>query len=408
MKTQSFAEIEHYDFTQKLLQNIKSEISEKPKEYILNVNEDEFKNYLVETFKLEPIIIDTNTEIIKEPVRAEKFIDTHYGESYKVETYRFTVTYSFSGSPVLFRVKPSTFVMTTAKIDIDRLSNVVAIFFDINKLDAPAFDAAKKQMYQSAFANVKNINALVTQWNNELQKNINLFFDTTKSKYKNENAFYEAIKVKVNKDSGDIFNVPTVRRKIIIQPKVSQKNFTPEPTMDFENYNDIILHIYNSGKNMEKKPALYIGKDEEGLRDQFLFVLESRYDGITATGETFNRSGKTDIILKHAKDGSNLFVAECKVWHGPSEFLKAISQLFDLYLTWRDSKVALLIFVRNKDFTNVINQVKSVVKTHAYFIKESGNHGETSLSYIFHLPQDKAKEVYFEIMLFHYDKEDKV
>jgi hypothetical protein len=155
---------------------------------------------------------------------------------------------------------------------------------------------------------------------------------------------------------------------------------------------------------MEKKPALYQDKDEEGLRDQFLFVLETRYEETTATGETFNRGGKTDIILKYSKDGSNLFVAECKFWHGASEFLKAISQLFDRYLTWRDSKAALLIFVKNKDFSNVLTTVKDEVKKHPYYKRDKGVRGETSFSYLFRLPQDENKDVYFEIMVFHYDK----
>lgn len=96
-------------------------------------------------------------------------------------------------------------------------------------------------------------------------------------------------------------------------------------------FNDVLKVIYDSGKSMERKPALYQDKDEEGLRDQFVFVLETRYESITASGETFNRSGKTDILLKHAQDGSNVFVAECKVWHGASEFLLAITQLFEKY-----------------------------------------------------------------------------
>jgi hypothetical protein len=169
-------------------------------------------------------------------------------------------------------------------------------------------------------------------------------------------------------------------------------------------YDDILRVIYDSGKNMEKKPALYNGKDEEGLRDQFLFVLETRYDGTTATGETFNRGGKTDIILKYAKDGSNLFVAECKFWHGSSELMKAISQLFDRYLTWRDSKAALIMFVKNKDFSNVLNTIRTDIKAHPYYTREAGNRGESSFSYIFSLPQDTEKTVFFEVMVFHYDK----
>ena len=50
-----------------------------------------------------------------------------------------------------------------------------------------------------------------------------------------------------------------------------------------------------------KETALYKGKDEEGIRDQFLFLLK-RYESITATGETFNKKGgKIDIILSIQK-----------------------------------------------------------------------------------------------------------
>jgi len=169
-------------------------------------------------------------------------------------------------------------------------------------------------------------------------------------------------------------------------------------------YDDILKVIYDFGKSMERKPSTYIGKDEESLRDQFLLILETRYNGITATGETFNCGGKTDIILKYANDGSNLFVAECKFWHGTVEFHKAISQLFDRYLTWRDSKVTLMVFVDNKDFSNVIDTIKVEANKHPYYLKSVGNRGETSFSYHYHLPNDKNKIVLLEIMAFHFIK----
>jgi predicted alpha/beta-fold hydrolase len=153
---------------------------------------------------------------------------------------------------------------------------------------------------------------------------------------------------------------------------------------------------------METKPSLYQKKDEESLRDQFLFVLESRYESTTATGETFNHNGRADILLKYAKDSSNLFVAECKLWYGASEFINGISQLFDRYLTWRDSKTALLLFVKNKDFSNVLFTIKDEVKKHPYFVRENGLRGDSSFSYIFRLPQDPQKEVLFEIIAFHF------
>ena len=167
-------------------------------------------------------------------------------------------------------------------------------------------------------------------------------------------------------------------------------------------YKDILKIIYEAGKNMEKKPSLYENKDEEGLRDQFLFILETRYEGTTATGETFNKRGKTDLLMKHSKDNSNLFIAECKFWHGRSAFHKAISQLFERYLTWRDSKVALIFFVRNKNFSTVLKSIKTESKKNKYYYKDKGKHGESSFSFIFSLPQDPNKHVYLEIIAFHY------
>lgn len=99
-----------------------------------------------------------------------------------------------------------------------------------------------------------------------------------------------------------------------------------------------------------------------------------------------------------------LGIAECKFWHGAAELHKAISQLFDRYLTWRNSKVALILFITNKEFTKVIETIKSETVKHPYFLKEIGARGETSFSYQFHLPQDEDKKVYLEILAFHYDK----
>ncbi len=135
----------------------------------------------------------------------------------------------------------------------------------------------------------------------------------------------------------------------------------------------------------------------------FVTLLETRFQSTTVTGETFNHGGKTDILLKHT-DGSNVFVAECKIWHGQQHFKDAISQLFDRYLTWRDTKAALLLFVTGTNLTSVLETIKRHISSHPYFKRSNGNHGETSLSYIFGLPQDHQKDVYLEVMAFNFDK----
>lgn len=405
-RIKSFREISSHDFTRQLVDKIKKEIENKGKEYILGVDEEEYKAYLIDNYSLEPLSIDYDSEIVDKPTVSKEWLeDRFYREKYEAEVFNFTIRYNFTGSSVLFKVQPSSWTMTSAEIYVDEQNSTVSFSFKLYKKDPEEFKRTKSDYQRRAFTNIGNTNKEATSWMQSLPGTVNSLFQQQKNKYLQEDDFFTAINVKVNKDTTSVFTAPTIKKKIIPQPSVSKnKEFSSEPMMAKEMYDDILKVIYDLGKSMEKKPSTYKDKDEEGIRDQFLLVLETRYDSTTASGETFNRGGKTDIILKYAKDGSNLFVAECKFWHGASEFHKAISQLFDRYLTWRDSKTALMLFVTNKDFTNVIDTIKKETSNHPYFLKSVGTRGETSFSFHFHLPQDKDKTVFLEIIAFHYDK----
>lgn len=397
------------DFPKYYYQSIREEISSKGKNYILNVDETEFIEYLSEKYRIEPLNIILKSEEVSPPVKSQERVNNNWGEEYLADCYNFRIKYHFTGKADLFAVKPNPYTYSTYDIDVNFVDKTVSFNIKIFRQDAEEFNKAKSDAYSNAFANLNKVNDHVIQFNSDYEKVITSIFQQAKNKYREENAFFSAINVKVDKNTQSIFTAPTIKKKIITQPKVSEnREFSSVPTMSKEMYLDVLKVVYDSGKSMEKKPALYLGKDEEGLRDQFLFVLETRYEGTTATGETFNRGGKADIILKYASDGSNLFIAECKIWHGSSEFLKAISQLFDRYLTWRDSKVALMLFVKNKDISNVLKIIKEDISKHEYYLQYKHDRGESSFSYEFHLPNDHDKKVELEVMIFHFDKEEKL
>jgi len=398
----SFNEIDSYNVEKNLSKDIKEDIEKTTKDYILGVDEDEFANYLIEKYKIEPITIYPESEIINKPRVIKETVQGYYGSSYEREAYEFTVEYNFTGSDSLFRVRPSSWKMVSAKIFIT--SNSVSFSFILDQKDPEQFKKEKQCMYNDAFANLDNANDFANEWNKKIPNIVNDFFRQRKKKYIEENDFFAAINVKINDDTQSLFIVPAVKKKMIPQPIISKtKEFASEPTVSNTMYEDIIKIIYDIGKGMEKKPSLYKSKDEESLRDHLLLILETRYDAITATGETFNRKGKTDILLKYANDGSNVFVAECKFWRGASEFQKAIFQLLG-YLTWRDSKTALILFVQNNDFSNVLQTIKEEIKSNPHYVKGNGSRGESSFSYIFNLPQDKDKHILIEIIVFHFDK----
>lgn len=401
---QSFAEVDWDNFAMNLVNQIKNQIESQKKDYILTIDETEYKNYLFSEFELEELEIIKETEEII-PSTSKQIEHGRSGRPFERDIYIFVIRYSFKGSPFLFKLHPNHFSVTSNKIYVDDKTMKVSYTFKMDKRDAAEFEREKRDGYHHSFINISNINAEVIKWNAQLPNIISNNFDHIKQKYLAENDFFKEINAKVNPNTSTIYTVPTIKKKIIPKPEASSKEkYNNFPSMSMEMYLDVIKVIYSAGKAMERKPSLYKDKDEEGLRDQFLYILETRYEGITATGETFNRNGKTDILLKYSKDGSNLFVAECKFWHGIEEYFKAINQLFDNYLTWSDSKSALIVFVTNKDFTNVLNTVKNGINNHPLFIKANGSNGDTSLSYIFSLPQDKMKEIYFEVMLFHFDR----
>jgi hypothetical protein len=150
-------------------------------------------------------------------------------------------------------------------------------------------------------------------------------------------------------------------------------------------------------KQFERLPSTYAGKEEEHLRDHFLLILEPNFEG-SATGETFNKTGKTDILLRH--DGSNVFVAELKYWRGKKAYLETVTQLLS-YLTWRDSKAAIIVFVPNKDLTAVLSTIEQTTAEHSNHLGLVSIREPGWYEYRFHVNNDRNREVKLAVQVFH-------
>jgi hypothetical protein len=209
------------------------------------------------------------------------------------------------------------------------------------------------------------------------------------------------IPLKANESAPKTFSIPDpkLREKIVVNtPEFSNAPFVPEPALDYSVYQKILKAIDDMGRNFERMPSLYSNKDEESLRDHILSILDPNFQMGSATGETFNKAGKTDILLRY--DSSVAFIAECKFWTGIQGFYKTIDQLLS-YLTWRDSKAAIVLFVPNKEFTSVINDIKDNISQHPEYIRQKAVKAENWLEYNFCLPGDPQREIFLTILAFH-------
>lgn len=165
-------------------------------------------------------------------------------------------------------------------------------------------------------------------------------------------------------------------------------------------YRKIINLVYHFGKNLEKLTALHSKFDEEGFREYFLPYLNAMSTSHNATGETFNKIGKTDILIQNQK-GENVFIAECKVWGGEGQIHPAIDQLLERYVTWRDEKLAFIIFNKTvKGFSAIIDKTILEIQKHPNCKEYLGKSQDSCASFIFVHPEDPAKTVSLELIMF--------
>lgn len=205
------------------------------------------------------------------------------------------------------------------------------------------------------------------------------------------------IPLKSRQDAPKTYAVPEVRRKVVPSlPPATASPYEPEPVLDMENYNHILSVIQNMAQVMERSPSAFKGMGEEDLRQHFLVQLNGQFEG-NATGETFNVTGKTDILLR--TNGRNAFIAECKFWKGPKHYRDTINQLLG-YTAWRDTKTAILIFNRGTSMSTVLEGIASETGNHANFKRKVDWKHESGYRYVFHHDGDPNREFILTVLIF--------
>jgi hypothetical protein len=137
------------------------------------------------------------------------------------------------------------------------------------------------------------------------------------------------------------------------------------PVISEKAYQQIIKTMADMALVIERNPTAFEHLSEEEIRFQFLIPLNALYEG-NATAETFSYQGKTDIQIRH--DGKPIFTAECKFWGGPKSLTETVDQLLT-YVTWRDTKTAILLFNKNKNFSQVLEQIEPTLRSHSRFVR---------------------------------------
>jgi hypothetical protein len=161
-------------------------------------------------------------------------------------------------------------------------------------------------------------------------------------------------------DAPPVFTEPIIERRP--PPNVPVGRQLPaEPALSSDYYEHILYVIRAAGKAMERAPETYAGWSEPKRRDVLVLMLNTHYEG-KVHAEAFNAHGKTDILIR-SDDDKNVFIGECKFYSGPASVTDAIDQLFG-YATWRDVKLAIVLFIERVGFTDAVRKARLALEAH--------------------------------------------
>jgi hypothetical protein len=398
-----FNKYEMYGVVQGQTATIKKKIQSIPANTLLNASEHDLIQALVEEFRLNvPVIKDdeiyiahsgeAQVDVSRDPMH---MIYDH-SEPFYIPGNKTVIAVPFQGDTAFFDVQPQTYNLNPPRARIEK--NEILLTYVRTDQNAEAI----KQEYQRAVSSIKQylgwLSESAKQFNNQLEGLVTSELKARKDRLLADAGMTAAIGLPMKKrsDTATTYAVPVARRVPKIEQIATGSPFKPEPTLAKEDYEEILNIMRNMVRVMELSPLAFHDMGEEDLRSHFLVQLNGAFKG-QATGETFNFLGKTDILIR--VDGKNVFIAECKFWKGEKVFLATIDQLLS-YLSWRDTKAAVLVFNRNADFTAVLSKIVEITPKDANFKRELGKSEESTFRYVFGQPNDPNREISLTIMAF--------
>jgi hypothetical protein len=367
-------------------------------ERVLGVSVPELVAELVAEFRVEPLALDLDGITFD---HEEVKVALGRGNSGEV-LYRpgIAITYyvPFAGDADLFKCRPNTFNYNpplglvkgdhvelrvesaqaehgAVRSQLDELKQRLQGWVAFQRPEVDAFNAALSGWAEGAVAlRTSNVRA-----NQDLMASL-------------------GVPMRTRADVPTTYPAPTIRRKPSIRQDraLSSRVAPPEPVMLNDDYEHILNIIRNMARVIELSPSAFARMKEEDLRSHFLVHLNGHYEG-SATGETFNFEGKTDILVK--SEGRNVFVAECKFWNGPKVMAETIDQLLG-YTSWRDTKTAILVFNRKRALSTVLDKIALAVAAHDNYVREVEFGDETSFRFVMSHRDDPDRHRTMTVLVF--------
>ncbi len=383
---------------------MQKEIGSFGKDLLLSKSVDDLCDSLEEKYRVDvPRLVEEKTTVDQGDAQIDVSRDPLYSVQDRSRPAYITGTgitfyVPFEGDPQMFACKPSTWTTVLPRAVISG-SELILRYQSISQ-----DHEAARSYFQHSLSEIRRwlgwISADVAPHNASVRQKARTRIEARREKLLREQAMLEGLGIPLRRrdDAPNTYVVPATRKKTPLSPgSRGTAPRKPEPVVAMEHYEHILSVISNMAEVIERSPRAFREMGEEDLRWQFLVQLNAQYEG-QATGETFNHQGKTDILVRW--EGKNVFIAECKFWKGPKSLSEALDQLLG-YASWRDTKTALLLFNKQRDFSSVVQKIPEVVRNHPAFKREvSYEKSETGFRSVLGRPDDPDREIVLTVLAF--------
>lgn len=385
-------------------------VDAEPEESLKQADHQEWAEALAHHFAVAPPALRAD-DVWMEPVkeitidvsgdRRRDFSDAYSELARAFPGYRIVVHVPFDGEADVFKLRPSQFTTNPPRGRVS--GHDVLLTIEYPRDSQPGIDGAAQNFIDTVGRWLDFARTDIASFNAGLAERALQKISGRNQRLQQRDLHLAQSKIPVRRagESGKKTYIPDVlvRRPAPSLPttRADDKRPTLEPALDARVFEHILGVIRMHGRQMEQSPGTYVALGEEDRRQTLVATLNTHYEG-RAHAEAFNVQGKTDILIRH--EGRNLFICECKFWSGQEGFTATIDQLFS-YTGWRDTKLAIVMFVRERGLAAILKKAAAALERHECFVGWRAASGETELRAEMHWPGDSERHAHLNVFLVH-------
>jgi hypothetical protein len=405
MKISPFTDGDAFATFRNLVENVTREIQSLENEYVLKDSQAELEDYYLAKVIIQPLLLHSEQYHIENQTGAQIDVSDDFrravfpGERAIVRGTRLDIAIPYEGDAGLWRIRPSTFSLSGhPDLEVRDEAIVFSVSFPDDSADPVRLKSEIDRSLRSFVDAVQSLNRDIDNHNRSAPETVRSALQRKRQQAESTTGAVAALGIPIKRHAQPLtFTAPMQRRASPVRrPSVPTEAYQPEPVLEEAEYQHILNVMRSMSLVIERNPTAFVSLDEEAIRTHFLLQLNGHYEG-GATGETFNASGKTDIIIKVGD--RNIFIAECKFWRGPRGFHDAVDQLLG-YLSWRDTKCALLMFNKTRDSSAVRQKMHETMEARPEHRKTLSHDPNGDSRYVFVKESDPGREIIITSQLY--------